>query len=289
MINAVSNSTVPHLTVIIGASYGAGNYGMCGRAYGPRFLFTWPNAKVAVMGPSSWPGCSPLWPDSRRRRRDGPSTKRPTGPAPGCRRADRARVPFPVHDGQALRRRDHRPRDTRTVLGIALSAVHSGPVEGRRGFGCSGCERRRPGQPGGAAGDQAAHRQPGRNRPACHADGPASRHPTVAVYSDPTGTLPSCARPTRRCACPAPRPPRPTSTGPPSWRQRPQPAPTRCTLATVSSRRTKASPEPARRPTWSSSVPPPKPSGPWLQAVGQGADGHRRRAGAARRLGDRPG
>ncbi|MGY6401155.1 carboxyl transferase domain-containing protein, partial [Vibrio parahaemolyticus] len=40
MINAVSNSTVPHLTVVMGASYGAGNYGMCGRAYGPRFLFS---------------------------------------------------------------------------------------------------------------------------------------------------------------------------------------------------------------------------------------------------------
>ena len=42
MINAVSNSPVPHLTVLLGASYGAGNYGMCGRAYDPRFLFAWP-------------------------------------------------------------------------------------------------------------------------------------------------------------------------------------------------------------------------------------------------------
>ena len=50
MINAVSNSRVPHLTVVMGASYGAGNYGMCGRAYDPRFLFSWPNAKSAVMG-----------------------------------------------------------------------------------------------------------------------------------------------------------------------------------------------------------------------------------------------
>ena len=50
MINAVANSTVPHLTVMAGASYGAGNYGMCGRAYKPRFLFTWPNAPSAVMG-----------------------------------------------------------------------------------------------------------------------------------------------------------------------------------------------------------------------------------------------
>ena len=56
MINAVSNSTVPHLTVMMGASYGAGNYGMCGRAYEPRFLFTWPNAKSAVMGPAQLAG-----------------------------------------------------------------------------------------------------------------------------------------------------------------------------------------------------------------------------------------
>ena len=56
MINAVSNSTVPHLSVIMGASYGAGNYGMNGRAYDPRFLFTWPSAKSAVMGPAQLAG-----------------------------------------------------------------------------------------------------------------------------------------------------------------------------------------------------------------------------------------
>jgi len=56
MINAVANSRVPHLTVNIGASYGAGNYGMCGRAFEPRFLFTWPNAKSAVMGPQQLAG-----------------------------------------------------------------------------------------------------------------------------------------------------------------------------------------------------------------------------------------
>ena len=50
MVNAVSTSTVPKLTLIFGASYGAGNYGMCGRAYDPRFLFMWPNAKISVMG-----------------------------------------------------------------------------------------------------------------------------------------------------------------------------------------------------------------------------------------------
>ena len=50
MIQAVSNATVPQVTIMCGASFGAGNYGMCGRAYNPRFLFSWPNAQTAVMG-----------------------------------------------------------------------------------------------------------------------------------------------------------------------------------------------------------------------------------------------
>src|SRR6201999_2937477 len=50
LVTAVSTATVPKLTVIIGGSYGAGNYGMCGRAYEPRFLFIWPNARISVMG-----------------------------------------------------------------------------------------------------------------------------------------------------------------------------------------------------------------------------------------------
>ena len=50
MVNAVSTATVPKFTVIIGASFGAGNYGMCGRAYAPRFLWMWPNAQIGVMG-----------------------------------------------------------------------------------------------------------------------------------------------------------------------------------------------------------------------------------------------
>ncbi len=50
MVHAVANAEVPKLTVIIGGSFGAGNYGMCGRAYGPRFLWMWPNARISVMG-----------------------------------------------------------------------------------------------------------------------------------------------------------------------------------------------------------------------------------------------
>jgi 3-methylcrotonyl-CoA carboxylase beta subunit len=50
MVTAVACAQVPKITVIIGGSYGAGNYAMCGRAYSPRFLFTWPNARISVMG-----------------------------------------------------------------------------------------------------------------------------------------------------------------------------------------------------------------------------------------------
>jgi 3-methylcrotonyl-CoA carboxylase beta subunit len=52
LVNALSNSTVPKLTVIVGGSYGAGNYALCGKAFDPRFIFAWPSAKYAVMGPA---------------------------------------------------------------------------------------------------------------------------------------------------------------------------------------------------------------------------------------------
>ena len=50
MVTAVACANVPKFTVIIGGSYGAGNYGMCGRAYSPRFMYMWPNARISVMG-----------------------------------------------------------------------------------------------------------------------------------------------------------------------------------------------------------------------------------------------
>ena len=50
MVNAVASASVPKLTIITGGAFGAGNYAMCGRAYSPRFLFSWPNARISVMG-----------------------------------------------------------------------------------------------------------------------------------------------------------------------------------------------------------------------------------------------
>jgi len=136
MINAVSNSTVPHLTLIIGASYGAGGYGMAGRAYDPRFLFTWPASKTAVMGPEQLAGVMSIL-----ARQSAQAGGRPFDEA--ADRAMRQAVEGQVgaesralfntgllYDDGILD-----PRDTRTALGIGLSACHSGEVKGTDGFG----------------------------------------------------------------------------------------------------------------------------------------------------------
>ena len=119
MINAVSNSAVPHLTVNIGASYGAGNYGMCGRAYDPRFLFAWPNARSAVMGPAQLAGVLSIVGPPSAEARGRTSTRRPT---PNMREAvespDRGRVPAAVPDC---------PRSTTTASSIPATP---GPCSG---------------------------------------------------------------------------------------------------------------------------------------------------------------
>jgi acetyl-CoA carboxylase carboxyltransferase component len=136
MINAVANSAVPHLTVIIGASYGAGNYGMCGRAYDPRFLFTWPNARVAVMGPQQLAGVLSI---VARQGAEAAGTAFDEEADAAQRRVVEEQI---ERESKALFMTGKLyddgiidPRDTRTVLGIALSAVHGDVVEGRRGFG----------------------------------------------------------------------------------------------------------------------------------------------------------
>jgi 3-methylcrotonyl-CoA carboxylase beta subunit len=68
MVNAVATSTVPQFTVIVGGSYGAGNYAMCGRAYDPRFLWTWPNSRIAVMGGEQAAGVLAIVQEERARR-----------------------------------------------------------------------------------------------------------------------------------------------------------------------------------------------------------------------------
>ncbi|HLU11472.1 MAG TPA: carboxyl transferase domain-containing protein, partial [Oceanobacillus sp.] len=69
MINAVANSNVPQFTVLIGGSYGAGNYAMCGRAYDPRLLFAWPTSRIAVMGAEQAAGVLAIITEEAARRR----------------------------------------------------------------------------------------------------------------------------------------------------------------------------------------------------------------------------
>jgi acetyl-CoA carboxylase carboxyltransferase component len=136
MINAVANSAVPHITVIMGASYGAGNYGMCGRAYDPRFLFAWPNSRTAVMGPSQLAGVLSIVgrEAAAAAGREFDEAKDAARTAAIEAQIERESYSFfmsgKVYDDGIID-----PADTRTVLGITLSAVHNNVIEGRRGYG----------------------------------------------------------------------------------------------------------------------------------------------------------
>jgi acyl-CoA carboxylase subunit beta len=136
MINAVTNSAVPHVTVNMGASFGAGNYGMSGRAFDPRFMFAWANAKLAVMGAQQLAGVLSIvarqGAQARGREFDTEEDDRRRAEIEDQieRESHAFFVTARLYDDGVID-----PRDTRTVLGMALSAAHSGPVQGRRGFG----------------------------------------------------------------------------------------------------------------------------------------------------------
>ncbi|MTV24329.1 acyl-CoA carboxylase subunit beta [Nitriliruptoraceae bacterium ZYF776] len=136
LINAVTNSEVPHLTLMMGASYGAGNYGMCGRAYDPRFLFSWPNHHIAVMGPQQLAGVLSLVAkaaaENRGQHWDEDQDR-------GIREMVETQIEAESNalfsTGQGWDDGIIDPRDTRDVLGLALSAVHTAPVAGASGYG----------------------------------------------------------------------------------------------------------------------------------------------------------
>ena len=136
MINAVSNSTVPHITVIVGASYGAGNYGMSGRAFGTRFNFIWPTAKIAVMGGKQMSGVMSIVQRAAAERRgiefDEEADKKRAETAEFWQ-DERSRGLFAtsrVSDDGMID-----PRDTRTVVGYVLSVCHNDEVKGTKEFG----------------------------------------------------------------------------------------------------------------------------------------------------------
>ncbi len=136
MINAVANSTVPHISIIVGASYGAGNYGMSGRSFGTRFTFLWPTAKIAVMGPKQMAGVMSIVGRGAAQRRGLEFDEE----------ADAERAAVAEHWAEERSKGLYAtsrvaddgmidPRDTRDVIGMCLSACHNGPVKGTKEFG----------------------------------------------------------------------------------------------------------------------------------------------------------
>jgi acetyl-CoA carboxylase carboxyltransferase component len=136
MINALSNSKVPHVTVILGASYGAGNYGMGGRAFDTRFVFLWPTAKIAIMGPKQMAGVMSIVRRERAARRaEQVSEEIESAVTQAVEDFAEAGSLALYATGRVADDGIIDPRDTRTVLAMALSACHSGPVQGASGYG----------------------------------------------------------------------------------------------------------------------------------------------------------
>ncbi|MGB1756589.1 MAG: acyl-CoA carboxylase subunit beta [Pseudomonadales bacterium] len=136
MINAVSNSTVPHISVIVGASYGAGNYGMSGRAFGTRFTFIWPTAKIAVMGPKQMAGVMSIIGRASAERRGlefdeaADTARAEVAEYWAEERSKGLYATSRVSDDGMID-----PRDTRDVIAMTLSACHNNTIEGTKEFG----------------------------------------------------------------------------------------------------------------------------------------------------------
>jgi acetyl-CoA carboxylase carboxyltransferase component len=135
-LNSVSNSTVPHLTIILGNSYGAGTYAMSGRAFDNRFTFLWPTAKIAVMGPQQIAGVMSIVRRARAARTGEKFDEKEDAKMVAF--AERIqeegslalRATGAISDDGIID-----PRDTRTVLGMCLSVVNGKAVEGAPGYG----------------------------------------------------------------------------------------------------------------------------------------------------------
>tara|TARA_B100000029_G_scaffold475160_1_gene518211 strand:- start:1028 stop:2644 length:1617 start_codon:yes stop_codon:yes gene_type:complete len=136
LINAVSNSKVPAITIMTGASFGAGNYAMSGRAYAPRFLFTWPNHRIAVMGGKQLAGVLEIIKRESAERKGeevneaGLSTVKMMIEAQIDKESDPFFASARLWDDGIID-----PRDTRSVLAICLSTIHTAPVEGTTSWG----------------------------------------------------------------------------------------------------------------------------------------------------------
>ncbi|WP_425310784.1 carboxyl transferase domain-containing protein [Ammonicoccus fulvus] len=130
MVTAVACARVPKFTVVIGGSFGAGNYSMCGRAYDPRFLWMWPNARIAVMGGAQAADTLATVRENQVRRRGGEwsAEDQEQFTAPIREQFERQSTPYystaRLWDDGIID-----PADTRTVLGLALSVAGAAPLE----------------------------------------------------------------------------------------------------------------------------------------------------------------
>ncbi|MGE4608750.1 MAG: carboxyl transferase domain-containing protein, partial [Myxococcota bacterium] len=136
LINAVTNSEVPHLTVIVGASYGAGTYAMSGRAFNNRFTFIWPSAKIAVMGGKQIAGVMSIVRRGQAARKGEPFDEEADAQIRAAVEAAQEQGSVALEASGAIS--DDGiidPRDTRTVLGICLSVVRNKTIAGTDGYG----------------------------------------------------------------------------------------------------------------------------------------------------------
>jgi 3-methylcrotonyl-CoA carboxylase beta subunit len=133
MVTAVSCAKVPKLTVILGGSFGAGNYGMCGRAFNPRFLWTWPNARISVMGGEQ---AASVLATVRRDGIEGKGGKWSKEEEDSFKAPIREQYEKQGHPYYATARLWDDgvidPADTRRVLGLALAAALNAPIEETR-------------------------------------------------------------------------------------------------------------------------------------------------------------
>jgi acetyl-CoA carboxylase carboxyltransferase component len=136
LINAVSNSTVPAITIITGASYGAGNYAMCGRAYKPRFLFSYPNSKIAVMGPDQLAGVMQII-GRQAAEKSGIAYDEEQGAQVAkfmVMEADKQSNAW-YASGQLWDDGVIDPRETRNYLKFCMEVIHNTEVKGAEGYG----------------------------------------------------------------------------------------------------------------------------------------------------------
>jgi 3-methylcrotonyl-CoA carboxylase beta subunit len=133
LVTAVATAGVPKFTVVIGGSYGAGNYGMCGRAYGPRFLWMWPNARISVMGGEQ---ASMVLSQVRRDNIEAKGEQWPADEEEKFRKPIREQYESQGNPYYATARLWDDgvidPADTRLVLGLGLSAAANAPIEPTR-------------------------------------------------------------------------------------------------------------------------------------------------------------